>query len=480
MGAASDLLGLSIGAAARLLRDGGTSAAELAALSGDRIRRLNPALNAFLSVRPAAAGQAEEADRALAQGAARSPLAGIPLAHKDMFDRAGETTTFGAHAAFWKRPESTSAVKARLDDCLAVDMGTLNMSEFAAGPTGENSHHGRCANPWAADRLSGGSSSGSAAAVAARMIHGSIGSDTGGSIRVPAALCGITGLKPTYGRVSRHGAMARVWSQDSIGPLARSAEDCALILQAVAGPDDRDPLSALTAPPFELRLGDDRPLRLSLPNALVSEADDDVAACFDAALKALAAAGVGIDAAHWPDVDDIHALAETAHKAESTALHDGQLTAHLEKYGVFVRQRFEEGALIPAVRYLQAQSLRPVMVERFLRDVMRSCDAVVLPTVACVAPVARALEDDIGANRQLLGRLTRYTRPFNYLGLPALTVPCGFGRDGLPVGLQIVGRPFDEATILRVGHLFQTLTDWHHRSPDLSWARPGARTETAA
>jgi len=480
MGKVNDPLALSIRAAGGLLRSGQTTAAELTRLSEARIRACDPGLNAFLSLRPAAASQAAAADAALAQGTAGSPLAGIPLAHKDMFYRTGETTTFGAHPAFWKQAEITSAVKAGLDHSLAVDMGTLNMSEFAAGPTGENVHHGRCANPWATDRLSGGSSSGSAAAVAARMIYGSIGSDTGGSIRVPAALCGVTGLKPTYGRVSRHGAMARVWSQDSIGPIARSAEDCALLLQAIAGPDPRDPLSTLTAPPFEPRLHDVRAIRIALPHALLAEADDDVATCFSAAIQALAAAGAHMDTVRWTDVDAIHALAEVTHKAESTALHDNQLSAHPGKYGAFVRQRFEEGALIPAVRYLQAQSLRPAMVERFLREVMQSCDAVALPTVACVAPVARSLEDDIDANRQLLGRLTRYTRPFNYLGLPALTVPCGFGRDGLPVGMQLVGRPFDEATILRIGHFYQTLTDWHHRSPDLSRARPGAGKATAA
>jgi len=471
MAAHSDPLGLELSEAARLLRGGEISAAELADLSLARIGRLNPALNAFLNLRPdAAREQARAADRALRGAATAGALAGIPLAHKDMFARKGEVSTFGAHPGFWKRADATCAVKSRLDDGLAVDMGTLNMSEFAAGPTGENVHHGRCANPWAADRLSGGSSSGSAAAVAARLVYGSVGSDTGGSIRVPAALCGITGLKPTHGRVSRHGAMARVWTQDSIGPLARSARDCALILEAIAGPDPRDALSALAAPPFDAGFAPERPLRIGVLHDLLAEADDDVAACVDEAARTLAQAGMRVSRAGWPGVDDVHALAEISHKAEATALHDSMLRAHPDRYGVFVRQRFEEGAMIPAVRYLQAQSMRPVAARRFVAETLGDCDAVILPTVACTAPAAHALEDDIRANQQLLGRLTRYTRPFNYLGLPALTVPCGFGRDGLPAGMQIVGRAFDEALLLHIGGRYQAITSWHSRAPDLGAA----------
>lgn len=460
-----DLLALTISEIAPLLLRGDICSAGLVEASQKRIHHLNPTLNAVLSLRQAASSEAQAIDKSLYGQTRHPPLAGIPLAHKDMFYRKGETSTFGAHEAFWEKGTTTSAVKARLDDGLAVDVATLHMAEFASGPTGENTHHGRCLNPWSIEHLSGGSSSGSAVAVACGMVFGSIGSDTGGSIRVPSALCGVTGLKPTAGRVSRYGAMARAWTQDSIGPIARSAQDCGLLLEAIAGPDPRDPLSALNAPKFTPQFNPGRMVHIGVLDSLMAEADSDVLRCVNNAVKDLSGKNFQINSVNWADVENVQALAELTHKAESTALHDHSVRKSPDKYSDAIRRRFEEGTMISAVRYLQAQSMRSMMTKQFVQDVMATCDVIAIPTVACVAPAALALAHGTDADKQLLSRLTRFTRPFNYLGLPALTIPCGFGRGGLPVGLQLIGRPFDEAMLLYVAHFYQTITDWHNHKP---------------
>jgi aspartyl-tRNA(Asn)/glutamyl-tRNA(Gln) amidotransferase subunit A len=300
------------------------------------------------------------------------------------------------------------------------------------------------------------------------MIYGSLGSDTGGSIRIPAALCGVTGLKPTFGRVSRHGAMPRVWSQDSIGPIARSADDCALILSAVAGPDGLDPLVVGEVPRFEWPSPTvDRCARIGVLE-IIDEANRDVERCVEQATADLRRGGHAIETATWTNISDVIALAETVHKVEATTIHDTFLREQPESYSAFLRERLEDGLMIPAVRYLQALSLRTLMARDFVENVLRDFDAVVLPTVGSQAPLASEFGENSDDNWRMLRKLTYFTRPFSYLGLPALTVPCGFGDGGMPVGLQIIGRPFDEATILSVGHTYQRATDWHNKCPSLS------------
>ena len=464
--------------AAALLRSRVASPEDLLHACVARIDRMNSVLRAFVSRRDdAALVTASLAAIALNATGPVSQLAGIPLAHKDMFYRAGEPVTFGAHPGRSTRPTFTATVKARLDDLLAPDLGGLNMSEYAAGPTGANLHHGRCANPWAVDRLSGGSSSGSAAAVAARMIFGSLGSDTGGSIRIPAAFCGVTGLKPTFGRVSRHGVMPRVWSQDSVGPIARSADDCAILLAAIAGPDGIDPLVVAAAPEFAWsRNTHGRPARIGVLETN-EHADADVERCVASAIDDLRRLGHQVGVARWPKLPDVLTLAEVVHKAEASAIHDTLLRNRAGEYGDFVRERFEEGLAISAVRYLEAQSLRLPMAQDFLTNAMGEFDALILPTVGCEAPRACETDENSTASRKMLRKLTHFTRPFSYLGLPALSVPCGFGNARMPVGLQIVGRPFAESTVLTIGHRYQQETDWHRQIPhDCSrWADIGDR-----
>jgi aspartyl-tRNA(Asn)/glutamyl-tRNA(Gln) amidotransferase subunit A len=462
--------------AAGLLREGQASSDDLLQACVAQIEQLNPLLRAFLHTRLGAAHlAADNADRALASSGWTSLLTGIPLAHKDMFSRANELSTFGAHPSRSERARFTATVKARLDQNLALDLGGLHMSEYAAGPTGGNVHHGRCLNPWAIDRLCGGSSSGSAVAVAARMIYGSLGSDTGGSIRIPAALCGVTGLKPTFGRVSRHGVMPRVWSQDCVGPIARNVDDCAIIFAAILGPDGLDPLLVNGAPEFEWPArGLNRKFRIGVLD-MPEHADRDVEKCIEQAVLDLRNLGHSVGVARWSGMADVQSLAETAHKAEASAIHDIYLREDPESYDKFVRARFEEGLMIPAVRYLQAQSMRPLMAREFVENVLGQFDVVILPTVGCQAPLAAEVSDDSESGRTMLGKLTAFTRAFSYLGLPALTVPCGFGDAGVPVGLQIVGRPFAESTVLAVGQAYQKGTPWHTERPtiDLAGKTPG-------
>ena len=459
----------TISDAAALLRERVVSPEDLVHACVARIELLDPVLRAFVSRRDEKAlATAALATGALAATSSVSPLAGIPLAHKDMFYRTGERVTFGAHSGRSTRPAFTATVKARLDDLLAPDLGGLNMSEYAAGPTGANPHHGRCANPWAVERLSGGSSSGSAVAVAARMVFGSLGSDTGGSIRIPAAFCGVTGLKPTFGRVSRHGAMPRVWSQDSVGPIARSARDCATLLAAIAGPDGLDPLVVAGAKAFAWSA--DSPggdLRIGVLET-GERADPDVERCVQTAIDDLRRLGHRIGIARWPKMTDVIALAEVVHKAEASAIHDTLLRDRAEEYGNFVRERFEEGLAISAVRYIQAQSLRLPMARDFVNNALCDFDVLILPTVGCQAPRAADANEDSAASRKMLRELTQFTRPFSYLGLPALSVPCGFGDARMPIGLQVVGRPFAEGYVLTMGHRYQQETDWHRQCPPLS------------
>lgn len=461
--------------AATSLRKGVFSPQDLVNACIARIDRLNPVLRAFVTRRnEEAMATAALAATALTETRSLSPLAGIPLAHKDMFYRAGELITFGAYSARSTRPAFTATVKLRLDEFLAPDLGGLNLSEYAAGPTGANPHHGRCANPWSVDRLSGGSSSGSAAAVAAGMVFASVGSDTGGSIRIPAAFCGVTGLKPTFGRVSRHGAMPRAWSQDSVGPIARSARDCSILLAAIAGPDGLDPLVVAGAKDFAWLA--DLPgdaLRIGVLETN-EQADPDVERCVGSALDDLRRLGHRIGVARWPKMTEVIALAEVLHKAEASAIHDRMLRTQAQEYGSFVRERFEEGLAISAVRYIQAQSLRLPMAQDFVSNAMGDFDVLILPTVGCQAPFASQANEDSAVSRKILRKLTLFTRPFSYLGLPALSVPCGFGSAQMPVGLQIVGRPFAESTVLTLGHRYQQATDWHLQSPPLSRFDRGA------
>lgn len=436
-----------------------------------RMARDDPAVNAFIwSDGAAALEAARDLDRRRAEGATLSPLQGIPLAHKDMFANAGRLATCGSAIRRDHRPKGRATAVARLEEAGAITLGGLNMAEFAQGPTGHNPHFGDCRNPWDGRYVSGGSSSGSGAAVAARMVFGSLGSDTGGSVRIPAACCGVTGLKPTWSRVSRHGAMPLSFSMDCIGPLARSAEDCAILLQVIAGADAADPTaSARSVPDFRAALtGDLRSMRIGLPrNGFARDVDDTVQAAVDAALDVLVARGATLHPIDLPAMDAVAACSAVVSRVELAACHARWMQERPGDYAASVSGRIWPNYAIPGALYVEALRRRAAVLADFAGPVFAAVDAIATPTIPKMIPTRAETDVRSGAE----GVVQRFlspsanTRPFSYLGLPAISVPCGFDQRGLPIGLQLAGRPFGEARLLRAADALQRDTDWHRRAP---------------
>ena len=438
-----------------------------------RIKIWQPRTNAFLRLHEEKAlEQARAMDRELAAGKRRGPLHGVPMAHKDMYYRMGELSTGGsAIRRDWVAPV-TATVLQKLDAAGVVELGFLNMAEFAAGPTGHNVHHGHCRNPWDSSRVTGGSSSGSGASVAARMVYGALGSDTGGSIRLPASACGVVGMKATYGRVSRAGAVARSWSLDHVGPLTRTVRDNARMLGVLAGHDPDDSTSSeKPVPDYEALLeGGVSGLRigLALPNDGPAALDDQVGAAVQAAADALGRLGAKVTAAKLPDFTALYRAAEVMVKCEAAAMHRPWMEKTPELYANQVRTRMEAGFFIPATQYIDALRLRAHFVKEFLALAMDGVDVVMLPAIPFPIPTIEETDTETKggpAVLKMVASFTGLTRPFNTLGLPALSVPCGFDGNGAPIGLQLIGRPFDEALLYRIGHAYQGATDHHKKVP---------------
>ncbi|MCI0372697.1 MAG: amidase, partial [candidate division NC10 bacterium] len=347
-------------------------------------------------------------------------------------------------------------------------IGKTHLHEFAYGPTNLNPHYGPARNPWDPERMTGGSSGGSAVAVATGCSYLSIGTDSGGSVRIPAALCGIVGLKPTYGRISRAGIFSLSWSQDHAGPLTRTVADAAAALQALAGFDPADPGSSREpVPNFSktLRAGV-KGIRLGVPKEFFWEdVDLEVAEVVRKAIALLAGLGASVREVHWPMATEAKALSFLIMGAEAFSVHERWLKERPEDYGPDVRQRLAQGATILAADYLRAQRLRRKFIES-LDAVFQNCDVLLTPTMAVAAP--RLDESTVHWPTQtenMTAALTRLTRPFNLTGTPALNVPCGFTAGGLPIGFQIAGRAFDEATVLRVGHAYEQASGFAGRRP---------------
>ena len=466
---------LDLSEAADAIADGRLSSVEATHACIDRIEAWQPAINAFITLdRERALVQAAERDRELARGQRRGPLHGVPLAHKDLVLRAGRVTTAGSKIMRSTVADRTSTLLERLDSAGAVDLGTLHMSECAAGPTGHNVHYGPCRNPYNRDHITGGSSSGSGAAVAARLIYGALGSDTGGSIRLPAANNGIVGLKPTYGRITRHGTIARSWSLDHFGPMTRTARDCALMLQVVAGHDPRDATSSSSSVPNYLAALSDTSLtgiRIGIPKeTLLREFDPEITAAMEATIRTLESIGASTKTVPLPNLKVLLLVAETIIKSEAATMHRPWLATRPQDYASQVRLRLEAGFLIPATQYIDALRLRALFTREFLDETMGGIDMLLLPVMPF--PVPTIADTDVeGAGGEAVaatvGRITTLTRPFNLLGVPSLSVPAGFCAKGLPIGLQFVGHPSDEAQLLRIAHAFQSVTEFHRAVPKL-------------
>ena len=435
----------------------------------DRIAQWQPRLNAFMAIEAnTALSAADAADAALAKGKSTGPLHGVPLAHKDMYYDAGHVVTCGSKIRRDFVATTTSTALQRLKNAGTIRLGSLQMVEFAYGPTGHNSHYGAVHNPFALDRITGGSSSGSGSAVAARLTFAALGSDTGGSIRMPAHFCGVTGLKTTYGRISRAGAMPLSQSLDTVGPLARTAEDCALLLGLMAGADPQDP-TAIAGPVPDYTAATREPIKgltIGVPTAFyVDDLDAEVAKILDETVAVLKREGASIVPVELPDQRQLTAACQLVLAAEAAAFHKRWLIERPGDYGPQVLMRLQNGLAIPGVSYLEAMRWRGPALAAF-NAATASVDAVIAPVAPVAAPAIA--ESDVGNSpdaEAVIQRLTRFTRPINYLGLPSLAIPSGFTRAGLPVGMQLIGRSFDEAMLLRIGAAFQRATDFHDRVP---------------
>lgn len=469
----SNLAHLSLTEAAETIRKGEASATELLDACLAQLDAANEAINAVIWIdRDGAHASAKAADQARRGGTPPGPLHGIPLAHKDMFYQAGRPCTCGSEIRRHFVAETTATVITRLAAAGAVNFAGLNMAEFAQNPTGHNAHYGDCRNPWNLPYITGGSSSGSGAAVAARATYGALGSDTGGSVRLPASACGVSGIKPTQTRVSRAGVMPLSFSHDNVGPLARTARDLARILGVIAGHDPRDPTSATVAvADYEAALdGDLRGTTIGLPdNDLVSGADDAVRAAIEETVSVFEARGAQIERLTLPLLDAIAAYGGIVSRVEGATIHAQWLREHPGDYATHLSARMYPGLAIPAAYYVEALSRRGPILKAFADTVFRKVDALITPTIRTVLPTREATDIDHGppGTEHRFLAVSDNTRPFNYLGLPAATIPCGFDPNGLPIGLQIAGRPFAEARVLKLADAYQRETDFHRRLPPL-------------
>lgn len=422
----------------------------------ERAHAVQPRLNCFLRIdEDSALAAAHLADREIARGYVRGPLHGVPMAHKDMYYRRGVVSTCGSKILRDMPATGTAKVLECLDAAGAIQFGVLNMAEFAMGPTGHNWHYGHCRNPWDPERITGGSSSGSGAAVAARAAFAALGSDTGGSVRLPAAFCGIAGVRPTHGRVSVENILPLCPSLDTVGPLTRTVEDAALMLEVVAPGFVCD----LEKPIAGLRIGRPR-------NVFYEGCDAEIAAAMEKSLDVFRRLGASVVDVELPDFAKLSALAGVLHAAEANPFHDEWFRTRPHDYSAQVRERLERGRPTLALDYVKALQARAPAITAFCEAVFSRVDLVHGPVVSFQTPTIAETDISTGETAaQMLGRFVRLTRPISYLGLPVVVANAGFTRAGMPIGMQLIAPPLDEATALRAGHAFQRATDWHLRVP---------------
>lgn len=466
----ADILSLGLCELAAAIREGEVTSLAATGACLDALERHGPALNAVARLRrEQALEQAEACDRERAQGRLRGPLHGVPMAHKDMFHRKGEPGECGADIMKGRTAAATATVIERLDEAGAIDIGRLNMVEFALGITGHNAHTGHPRNAWDTSRITGGSTSGGATAVAARLVPATLGSDTGGSIRVPSSFCNLVGIKPTYGRVSRAGAMPLAFSLDHVGPLCRSAEDAALMLQAIAGQDPRDrTTSPRKVPDYRAALAEHlRGVRITVASGgFEATIDGQVQGLMDEAARTLAGLGAKVAPRGLDGLARMNTLRRVVMMAEASAYHRELLRTRLSEYNPQTTSRMMPGLAFSAVDYLTALSARATCLEEFCAAAFAEADILAMPTVP--VPVPTIADTDTGGNETfvaLANSIGSIGQPFNYLGLPALSVPMGFDGAGMPVGLHLVGRPFAEGLLLRAAHAFEKATGFSARRP---------------
>jgi aspartyl-tRNA(Asn)/glutamyl-tRNA(Gln) amidotransferase subunit A len=461
-----DLAFLSIQDAATLVKSKAVSPVELARACLLRIEALNPSLHAFITVTAdTALDEARRAQSEVQRGLWRGPLHGIPVALKDSIDTAGVRTTGGSALFQHRVPREDAAVVERLKNAGAVLLGKLNMQEFAYGGTSVPSHFGPVSNPWDLQCIAGGSSGGSAAAVAAGLCYASLGTDTGGSIREPAAFCGVVGLKPTYGAVSNRGVIPLSWSLDHVGPITRTVADAATVLQAIAGYDPCDMTSqAQPAQGYRESISRSRRLRIGMPrDFFYADLHAEVHASIEEALSLLVEPGT-----EATDVPLEVSTDRTVFRAEAFAYHAAHLARTPELYLPETLAKLRMGAGIDAASYIRARRDLE-QLRRNMSTLFASVDFLVTPTTPIPAPQIAHYPASLGGVLALeAGSVLRNTRPFNMFGIPTITIPCGITQAGLPIGLQIAGPPWAEQRVLQLAQAFESATRWHKRRPSLS------------
>jgi len=461
---ASELPLLDLSEASRAVQKKEVSPVELTRACLARIERLNPKLNAFITVTDTSAlEEARKAEAEIARGEWKGPLHGIPVAVKDLLETAGVKTTAASVVLKDYVPSEDAEVIRRLKSAGAILLGKLNLHEFAYGGSGILGHFGPARNPWNTAHVTGGSSSGSAAAVAACLCYGAIGTDTAGSIRLPAACCGITGLKPTYGLVSARGVIPLSWSLDHVGPMTRTAADAALMLQAIAAYDLQDVASQKFPPvyyPSAIEEGI-AAVRIGVARDFWNEVDEEIVSAVDAAVTALGQITAGVQ-----DVELSTDTDRTLVRCEAYAYHQKYLPQHENSYEPETLRRIRSGADVTAARYIQAQH-HLLQQRRQILQLFEQIDLIVTPTPPMLAPTFSALQSAPNQLRDKEIIMLRNTRPFNFYGLPSISVICGFSRSGLPIGVQIAGAPGNEGVVLAVAHAYQKQTNWHQQKPQL-------------
>ena len=466
---------LTIAQLSALIQTREVSPVEVAQAYLERIQRLDDRLNHFITVlADHSLAAARQAEAEITAGNHRGPLHGIPITLKDLFWTKGIRTTAGSKVLEHHVPDYDATVVSNLKAAGAYIMGKLNMQEFGMGPRGVVSHFGPNRNPWDLERVCGGSSSGSGGSVAAATSLGALGSDTGGSVRIPAAICGVVGFKPTYGLVSRHGVLPNTWTFDTVGPFARSVEDTAILLQAMAGYDPLDS-SSVGRPIPDYRAGLNSSVK-GLRMAVIKEITDmphhpEVSAAFNQALQVLEQMGASVHQVSIPTMVLVSKFHPVISMSEATVAHHATYLEHREEFGPEVQTRLDLGLLLTPADYLTAQRARTIL-QRETAAAFQKADVLLTPTCAIPAPrldqTEYAFHD--GSRENVTSLLSRNTRPINDTGHPAISVPCGFAG-GMPVGLQMIGKPFQDGLILQVAHQYQRATEWHTMRPSISSAR---------
>jgi aspartyl-tRNA(Asn)/glutamyl-tRNA(Gln) amidotransferase subunit A len=453
---------LDLSEASRAVQKKEVSPVELTQACLARIEKLNPHLNAFITVTGTEAlDAARKAEAEIARGEWKGPLHGIPLAVKDLIETAGVKTTAASAVLQDNVPNADAEVIRRLKSAGAILLGKLNLHEFAYGGSGVIGHFGPARNPWNSAHITGGSSSGSAAAVAACLCYGAIGTDTAGSIRLPAACCGITGLKPTYGLVSARGVIPLSWSLDHVGPMARTAVDAALMLQVIAAYDPQD-IGSQKFPPVYYPSAIEESiatLRIGVAHDYWNEVDGEIKSAVDSAVTALGKITAGAQEVELSTETD-----RTLVRCEAYAYHQKYLSAKEKGYDPETLRRIGSGADVTAPQYIQAQR-ELLQQRRQILQMFERIDLILTPTTPMLAPTFTELQaaPDQLRNKEMI--MLRNTRPFNVYGLPSISVNCGFSKSGLPIGLQIIGAPGSEGSVLGLAHAYQKQTDWHKHKP---------------